>query len=612
MKTSSKTLKYIAWSCILNSAVGFLKSDRAPLRDGIISKVLRHAFQNVSCLYIVYDNNVLADIVIKESFIDLQSSIVIAHGDTNETIRNSNGDIIIANVNKNCMGYTLVLSNLSNVIHYKNHFEIMSYFRYIIVTNYYDPNNFQYLSCVYQKQKDVTIVVHSVESNECKIICSMSNWISTLRLNNESPNIFISKYIVPNNQSNVIHVSTFHGPPFVIKEKKRHSVSYDGVEIRIIKEVAAKMDSHVIFSEPTDGLKWGKRTDNGSYTGVQGDVFYKRTDVAVASLWLTHDSVSGFDLSVPWTRICLTFLTPKPKMISTAYLLCTCFDELTWISTLVSIIAFSTISTVLSRFEHCIDKTKSRPPQYSYCVSIFETIRYITLGSPPSNYATHILLKYLITGWYFMSILLATSYSAGYGSVFTVPRYGPRISSVADLVSSDCYWGSTLSYESTLFSSDPRLANFGERFRIEKNTADRKIRIRNRNYVIVVKNLDDYVTGTNTLGEYGKENLILMQECIANYYVSIGLQKNSHYKSTFDNIIRILTSSGIVRHWMKEIINNLNYRYMDNFYHLNQKVANDAFALRIHHIRGVFMFLILGCSLSGVAFVIEWLMAYKG
>jgi ABC-type amino acid transport substrate-binding protein len=66
------------------------------------------------------------------------------------------------------------------------------------------------------------------------------------------------------------------------------------------------MNFQIDLNPPTDNGYWGSLLDNGTFTGLMGDVQNDRTDVAWADMYLLAERLSSIDYTYPhlYDRVC--------------------------------------------------------------------------------------------------------------------------------------------------------------------------------------------------------------------------------------------------------------------------------------------------------------------
>jgi hypothetical protein len=217
-------------------------------------------------------------------------------------------------------------------------------------------------------------------------------------------------------------------------------------------------------------------------------------------------------------------------------------------------------------------------------------------------------LRYLLTSWAFFSLLTMTTYSTGYTSLFTSPPFSTPINTVNDLLYHGIYWGERSSDFKPVFldTGNPKLAEFGKRFKLEMSQSDRENRIMQGRYAVFTKALSSaFVTETEMLSDKARNKLRLMKESMFTFYVAIGLCPNSPFKSHIDRNIMRLQDAGIVSYWQSLMIQELGYNYMSTFFEVGHNKNTDHSALSLNSMQGAFCVLGTGLALSCITWLLE-------
>ena len=70
-----------------------------------------------------------------------------------------------------------------------------------------------------------------------------------------------------------IKATSFNYPPTCYKENpENEDEEYQGIEVRILKDISASLNFTYKIRNPTDGKRWGQAFPNGSATGLLNDV----------------------------------------------------------------------------------------------------------------------------------------------------------------------------------------------------------------------------------------------------------------------------------------------------------------------------------------------------
>jgi len=97
-----------------------------------------------------------------------------------------------------------------------------------------------------------------------------------------------------------LRAGCFHYPPFTLVDDA--GVRQGGVEVNVIKEMAKRLGLQEEFVSPSDGGQWGDIFENGSTTGLIGDIHKGRVDVGFAQVRKTR---KGDAQDVCWPSVLL-------------------------------------------------------------------------------------------------------------------------------------------------------------------------------------------------------------------------------------------------------------------------------------------------------------------
>jgi hypothetical protein len=83
-----------------------------------------------------------------------------------------------------------------------------------------------------------------------------------------------------------------------------------------------------------------------------GELAYNKADLGLAMLYLALDHYETFQLSSPYTMVCLTFLVPAPKRILGNWdALLKPLQPYTWISFLIIAVVFTVLYYVAAKMD---------------------------------------------------------------------------------------------------------------------------------------------------------------------------------------------------------------------------------------------------------------------
>lgn len=141
-----------------------------------------------------------------------------------------------------------------------------------------------------------------------------------------------------------------------------------GIEIELLRTFADKLNFHPDYYETEDSSeeKWGNMFQNGTYTGLLGEMDNGLADIALADLHYTIYHLEIMDLSIPYNTECLTFLTPESASDNSWQTLILPFSEGMWIGVGVSLFCVGIVFYLFSNLYYYFgEPKKNKKPQES-------------------------------------------------------------------------------------------------------------------------------------------------------------------------------------------------------------------------------------------------------
>lgn len=397
---------------------------------------------------------------------------------------------------------------------------------------------------------------------------------------------------------NKFRVSTFHCPPFVLYDEERGA--YGGPEYNVIREITKDWPVEYTFH------------GSNSWARIIEDVAERKSDFAMCSLWQAPTAKSA-GVSYPFAQICVTFLVPKPQLLSDVSYVFQPFQLTLWILIIAVVVLVSNVLHLLLVVEKRAKKSQATAIYKADVVSaLLDAIRLFTLGSlsrAPSS--TQYSLRHVLISFSMTCLILSTAYSAGFTSSLTYPRYSNPIRTVQDMIDQnvkievDQSEGNIKEVFTEFTDSNVRrLSNF------IVFVSENKTHYDGMNYAKLVKVAGpSFVTDTEMLDSYSKTHLQLLKGCIAQVNIVFAMQRDSVFAEFINKHTARFIEHGFLRYWFKEAVYRLNFDYIDNFYSVYVNSFGHG-ALKTQRLKGVFIMLAFGCATSTLVFIIE-LIYYK-
>ncbi|KAK7068869.1 hypothetical protein SK128_001660, partial [Halocaridina rubra] len=126
----------------------------------------------------------------------------------------------------------------------------------------------------------------------------------------------------------------------------RHNVTCTGSNIELLNMIASKLNfTYVVQDTPADEI-WGSK-ENGTWTGMYGDLLYQNKNLAINSIFLRADVYQDFDYTVPYISAGFGIALRKPKSLPQWQGLFRPFTLSMWFATAVTVLFVTSTLTLI-------------------------------------------------------------------------------------------------------------------------------------------------------------------------------------------------------------------------------------------------------------------------
>lgn len=394
-------------------------------------------------------------------------------------------------------------------------------------------------------------------------------------------------------------------------------------ESRLAKTVIPFLNASCLPLMPRDGNTVGDLLDNGTSTGVTGDLIDGYTDLELSSRILKPTYYGYIDTTYPLTHDELCFLVKKEgkqstfisvlKLISTNILLL-------FLSTLVLLITLaiitwklethilsqkqprngSTLIVLVKCFLRQTTNIKFLGPVFRFLIFMIITYSLIVNCVIDVSIRRFFLTKERCF-YYAVFLFQGTIYSA-----ITYPRYKSDIDTLGQLYDkTNLTFGVHNRYMDIFKSSlEPQDEVILKRISVFNDKKIKKV-IQNRQfqYAILLKKTDtQYISRSPSNMANGRPIFHTVLECPIPCSIVYGLRYGSPYLPRINYILHHLNQAGILQHWSKTEELSMN----KNFDKLLSGVTNkDRKPLGMENLKEVFYVWWFGLFLSCLAFLVE-------
>ncbi|XP_059474806.1 glutamate receptor 3-like [Neocloeon triangulifer] len=390
-----------------------------------------------------------------------------------------------------------------------------------------------------------------------------------------------------NLQGRMLQVVGLKNPPFTVYTEKK---SVRGVEMRVVRELAEALNFRWEFHEPLDGQLWGHfDRRKRAWTGLKGELAYGKADIGVAMLYLAQDHYEAFQLSSPYTMVCLTFLVPAPKRILGNWdALLKPLRPFTWVS-------FAIIAVIYTSLYYA---AAARKKSIVFCVlQTIQLAAQISGPQPSRRTSQRILFFTWIVGCFFVANLYNSELSAWMVAQVTATP----LRTIRDMAHSKVTWG-RLDTDMFIYlqQSDSDLGKkLARKFKLAKTEADVEENVKKGGYGVFVHVLSDgYPSGAEYLSSPARRSLVTLPDCMATRFVSIGMRRGLPLQRATSVELRRLQEAGLLQEWQARDVRKYGDQADYRSYAGSQKPLHAPLA--VDNLAGAFAFLAIGLNLAAV------------
>ncbi|XP_022309544.2 glutamate receptor U1-like isoform X2 [Crassostrea virginica] len=360
-------------------------------------------------------------------------------------------------------------------------------------------------------------------------------------------------------------VTTIWWPPFTERIiENGTTVDYFGYCMELLKDMGKSLNFTYTVTEARDG-EFGRRLDNGSWTGMIGQLERREVDLMVATTSIRPDREMVMDFTIPFFYDSSSILMKKPDPNEKkVFILARPLHWEVMACTAVVLIVcalFLCLVEKLSPYYKVHGKRGKQDFQHSFWYMFGALLTQGGESVPKSSSG-----RTLISAFWLFSIVLVGTYSGNLIAFLTVPLNKPPFNSLEEMIAQTDYkWGTIggtffVTWFNTSTTETLQAVWSGiKRF----NETDPEVLSPDPNVHISKMYREKYVyIGDKVYMDLRKSNqcdLMTAEEEIPNNYYAVGLPNNSLYTKTFSDQVISLQEGGILytfkeKHWPKSVV----------------------------------------------------------
>ncbi|XP_059484373.1 glutamate receptor ionotropic, delta-2-like isoform X2 [Neocloeon triangulifer] len=402
-----------------------------------------------------------------------------------------------------------------------------------------------------------------------------------------------------NLQGCTVNVATIHFPPSVIlftdpaanssfSAQMRSASSFEsvtplgGIEVSLMKSIGAAMNFRVRFYLPPDNQGWGVGKEDGTFSGLLGEVAAGRADVGIGCLMPLPLRTRFLLASRSYGHRGLAWAVPMPKPQPRWAVLVEAFAPDAWVAIAVVLVAALVLIMVANK-----GQITDGPFLYLWATTLGVSV----IEMPRASWA-----RVLLLGWLLAFLVLSAAYQGALFSYLTKARYEKSLDSLEDIVTRKLPIVGHPNFRGLLETGDERVSVEAQKLFEPSPDAvlgQMDVMARGGREVACLVNTEMLVW-FNYQQRHSGHVVHIAKEMAISYPTSAFLRRSSTLVPRFDILVSRLVESGLTDKW-----------YSDLSVRVARTQADSPQVLGIHNLSGIFMVHTVGMLLATAVFVVE-------
>ncbi|XP_046375530.1 glutamate receptor 1-like [Haliotis rufescens] len=355
-------------------------------------------------------------------------------------------------------------------------------------------------------------------------------------------------------------VGTLEWPPFVIKRVENGFVSYGGLCIQLLQELAKQLNFSFTLLEPGD-REWS-RVLNGSWTGLVKLLTNEEVDLVVAPMAVSKSRSTVIDFTTPYFYVQSALIIGKQDPNINKWLtLLALFRYEVLICILVSLIFSTVFLFLIEEVTPVHSWTEGRPTDMP---TRYGNILWYHFGALMANGGAYLPNtesgRTMLSCWWMFSVIMAAIYSGNLIAFLTDGREKPPFSNLAEMVQQDTYrWGFVGGSVLVTLFQESNISVYQKIWHrvedITTNDPDWLSKEGDEHLRRAAESQYVYIAEESTLEMWDDPRRCDLQMLSDNFYFgkyAVGLPKHSLYTQLFSKQILKIYESGLLHMWWNQ------------------------------------------------------------
>jgi hypothetical protein len=389
------------------------------------------------------------------------------------------------------------------------------------------------------------------------------------------------------------------------KETKTKITYSEGWEVSLIKTIAECLNSSIYYIlPPPNNEKWGEQLDNGSFTGLTGDLVYNRADIGFAVWPLNPRTLQALDATKTYFRDEWVWWVPCAKKIPRWKSMFMVFSTGTWAAGLFSVAISLLVMVFLAKSEERTGILQEWQV-YKRLPSCFSSVWSVLFAVSVSPMPRTSSVRAFFASWVCYCLAITTIFNAFLITYIIDPGLQHQINSFEEIVASGKDFGYHLAIGAIIEESDDILMKQG----VPCDSNDVPpclswVAYHNNFSLLSSMTFMDYTLTRWFLDENGKPLICQAGDTFygANYVTY--MTKGSPLLSHFNRLIAKHMEAGFLNHILKK---GMDLQRIQAAVRARDVLVGKYYDLSMEHLQGAFLVCICGLTLSCIVFAGELL-----
>lgn len=338
-----------------------------------------------------------------------------------------------------------------------------------------------------------------------------------------------------------------------------------GIEIKLLNVLADALNFRYKLVVPAD-KEWGRKTSNGTWTGIIGLLAREEVDIGVCYLSVSSDRKEAVEFSEPYWNDQLTFVSSYPEEKNSPYVFMQPFYREVWLLLLVSL-----LSTIIIYSLQTAIYSKSFRTTSSTCLSVLTHLIGLLLrqGVQPLKFLRKTKTRFLIHLWLIVSAVLSSAYCGILLSFMVFPVTERPIHTAEDVLWAVENMGYSVVVEAGSVSE--ALIKNPDKFKALQALSNAI----NKTKRYLFKDMDEALdlclseklvfleVGLPLMMmvyEKGHEKFTVGKETLHSIDTAIAMRKSFEMKNQFNVMIKKINAAGLMNKWIEDEWTKLAFR----------------------------------------------------